>query len=403
MNERKWEDFVLMNFINKMVRQWFFSEFGKVFLIGLASRVLVFIAAIVGISVFGITEAYPKEILWDLELPLVNLFSRWDTGHYAHIAIWGYAPGSNPLAVQWAWFPLFPIIIGAIGRLFFGILPQIEAVCLAGFLLNNILFFICLILFYKLSEMILGNKKLALLSSVFFSFWSGSLFYSCVYSESLFMTLMLGAFIFLEKGKEVKSALLGFFAGLTKSSGLLILVPFLYNFIKKRTRRSFYPIVFVSLPYLLFNLFGIIYTGVFPVRDIVFRQNWGSPSFFLFQLFEIDSTYAILFYNELCLVLVPFVYMFLSTELLVSVFSLGVKRERKDAKYFGFGFVQLILLLFSSIVANVHRYAIPILPLYWVFAKIWDKRPKLGVLSLVFMAILLSIGTILFSTWNWYW
>jgi len=93
----------------------------------------------------------------------------------------------------------------------------------------------------------------------------------------------------------------------------------------------------------------------------------------------------------------------MSKKLLVSVFSLGLKENGEEAKYFGFSLVYLIVLLFYSIVANVHRYAIPILPLYWVFAKIWNKKPKLGVISLFLMISLLVIGTILFSTWRWYW
>ena len=364
---------------------------------------MVFISAIIAGHFIGIKEASPNEYLWDIDLPLVNLFSRWDTGYYAQIAISGYPSGSNPLAMHWAWFPLFPIIMGAVGRLFFGILPAVEAVMLAGFLINNILFFVCLILFYKLTEMIFGNKKLALLSSVFFSFWPGSLFYSSVYSESLFMTLALGAFYFLEKGKEVKSTLLGFFAGLTRSTGLVLVVPYLYNFFKKRSNSSFYQVLFVSLPYLLFNFYGNIYTGVFPVQAVVFRQYWGNPSFFIVQMFEIEYYYAILFFIEFCLILVPFIYLFLSKELLVSVFSFGLKGDRKEAKYFGFSLVQLIFLLFFGIIANVHRYAIPILPLYWVFARLWIKKPKLGLISLALMISLLIIGTILFSTWRWYW
>jgi Gpi18-like mannosyltransferase len=371
--------------------------------VGVISRILVIVSAIIGTSILGITSEYPEEILWDVNLPLVNLFSRWDAGYYAQIAISGYPSGNNPLAIHWAWFPLFPLIIGFIGKLFMGLLEPVESVVLAGFILNNILFFVNMLLFFKLTTFIFKNRKIALLSSIFFAFWPGSLFYSCVYSESLFMTLMLGAFYFLETEKEVKSAVLGFLAGLTRSSGLLIVIPFLYNFVKKRTDSSYYQMVFVSLPYLLFNLFGNVYTGVFPVRDVVYNQYWGYPSFFLIQLFEIASPYTILFFTEFCLVLVPFFYMFFSKDLLVSVFSLGIKCETRETKYFGLAFVQLILLLFVSIVANVHRYALSILPLYWVFTKICNEKPKLGVMSLALMISLLIIGTMLFSTWNWYW
>jgi len=223
------------------------------------------------------------------------------------------------------------------------------------------------------------------------------------FSESLFMTLTLSAFYFLEKGKELHSTLLGFFAALTRSNGFLIGIPFFYNFIKKRTIASFCQVLFVFLPYLLFNLFGIIYTGIFHVSNVVYTQYWGKPSFFLFQLFDIELGYALLFSIEFCLILVPFVYLFSSKELLMDVFSFGLKGNRIDAKYYGYSLIQLLVILFFAIISNIHRYAIAILPLYWVFAKVWTKKPRIGMFFVGLMMILLIVGTVLFSTWRWYW
>lgn len=340
---------------------------------------------------------------YDIQIPILGLFSTWDSGQYCIIALSGYPPGNIPLGVQWAWFPLYSFLIGDIGKIFFGVMSRIEAVMLAGFLLSNTLFFSSLFLFYKLSTKILGNKKLVLLSSIFFCFWPGSLFYSSVYSESLFMTLTLGAFYYLEKGKNAKSTLLGFLAAFTRSNGFLVAIPFLYKGFKKHNVRILIQAALVALPYLLFNLYGYFSTGLFPVQAIAFNLYWEKPPFFLLQLFEVELGYAILYFIEFCLVLVPFVYLFLSKKLLLSVFSLGLKENGEEAKYFGFSLVHVMVLLFYSIVANVHRYAIPILPLYWVFAKIWNKKPKLGVISLLLMITLLIIGTILFSTWRWFW
>jgi len=293
--------------------------------------------------------------------------------------------------------------MGIVARLFFVILTNFEAAMLAGFLISNSLFFVSLMIFYKLSEKIFKDKKLALLSSVFFAFWPGSLFYSCVYSESLFMTLALGAFYFLEKGKAKKSTLLGFLAAVTRSNGFLVAIPFLYQGLKKKKLSVIIQLVIFSLPYLLFTLFGYFSTGVFPVREIAVNQYWGKQDFLLVQLTQIEQGYALLFFIEFCLILLPFTYLFLSKELLVNVFSLGLKGDRKDAKYYGYSLIQLVIVLFYSIIRNIHRYAIPMLPLYWVFAILWNKKPTLGVISLVLMTSLLSIGTILFSTWRFYW
>ena len=142
----------------------FDSDFRKILLIGLTSRLLVFTSAIIGSIVIG-TNPLPG--IFDINLPIVNLFSRWDGGQYAAIAVSGYASGNNPLVAQWAWFPLYPFFMGIVARLFFVILTQFEAAMLAGFLISNSLFFVSLMIFYKLSEKILKDKKLALLSSQF--------------------------------------------------------------------------------------------------------------------------------------------------------------------------------------------------------------------------------------------
>lgn len=378
----------------------FDSDFRKILLIGLTSRLLVFTSAIIGSIVIG-TNPLPG--IFDINLPIVNLFSRWDGGQYAAIAVSGYASGNNPLVAQWAWFPLYPFFMGIVARLFFVILTQFEAAMLAGFLISNSLFFVSLMIFYKLSEKILKDKKLALLSSLFFAFWPGSLFYSCIYSESLFMTFALGAFYFLEKEKTIESTLLGFLAALTRSNGFLVAIPFLYQGLKKKNLKIIIQLVIFSLPYLLFTLFGYFSTGVFPVREIVINQYWGKQDFLLVQLAQIEQGYALLFFIEFCLILLPFAYLFSSKELLVNVFSLGLKGDWEDAKYYGYSLIQLVIVLVYSIIRNIHRYAIPMLPLYWVFAILWNKKPKLGVILLILMTSLLSIGTILFSTWRFYW
>ncbi len=383
--------------------QFFNSDLGKVLLIGLFSRILVYTSAVFGSAIFGMGE---DPLPYVINTPLLGLFSTWDGGQYCGIALYGYQPGSDPLDGFWAWFPLYPFLMNVIGRLFSGLMLWNEAILQAGFLLSNVLFFTSLFFFYKLTEIVLDNKKLTFLSCVFFCLWPGSLFYSAVYSESLFMTLTLGAFYFLEKVKNVKSTLLGFLAAFTRSNGFLVAIPFLYQGLKEHKDRILLQAALVALPYLLFNIYGYYLTGLFPVQGILYNQIT-KVDFFLFRLFDvainINLGYAVLFLIEYCLVLVPFVYLLLSKKLLLSVFSLGLKNDNKEAKYFGFSIIWLVILLFYIMVSNIHRYALPILPLYWVYAKIWNKNPKLGASLLILMIGLLVIGTILFSTWRWYW
>ena len=289
------------------------------------------------------------------------------------------------------------------GTPFFGLMSSTEAVLVSGFLLSNALFFISLFLFYHVTKLIFGKNSFALISTIFFAFWPGALFYSTVYSESLFMTFALGAFYLLEKGKSGKSAVLGFFAALTRSNGFLVLIPFFYNGLQ--TRKYYTAVlqaIVIVLPYLLFNVYGYFSTGFFPIREIVYNHIWGASRLTLTQVTSYQIGYTGLFSLEAALILLPFAWFLFTEKVPIRDFVMGLVGERKDLKYWAFSIYILLMLLFYSDPQNLHRYALPILPLYWVSALVWGKNKKIGKVMLVVSTAILVIGTILFTTGNIY-
>jgi hypothetical protein len=385
----------LQNLTGKL-RRMLASEIGKVFLIGLSSRLLIFAVAF-------LTSIFYSSAKIVSSIPLVNFFSQWDGAWYTQIALYGYPTVSNPLSGNWAFFPLYPFLMRVFGTPFYGLMSSTEAVLLSGFLISNVLFFVSLFLFYDLTKIIFGNNNFALISTVFFAFWPGALFYSTVYSESLFMTFAIGAFYLMEKGKSGKSAVLGFFAALTRTNGFLILIPFIYNGLQTRKyRAAVLQTIAIVLPYLLFNVFGYFSTGLFPVREIVYNHIWGASRLSLAQVTSYQIGYTGLFSVEAVLILLPFAWFLLTEKVPISDFVKGLIGERKDLKYWAFSIYILLVLLFYSDPQNLHRYALPILPLYWVSAIIWGKNRKIGKVLLVISTVILAIGTILFTTGNNY-
>ena len=372
------------------------SEIGKVFLIGLSSRLLIF-------AVSFLTSIFFSSAKIVSSIPTINFFSQWDGAWYTQIALYGYPAGSSPLSGNWAFFPLYPFLMRGLGTPFFGLMSSTEAVVVSGFLLSNVLFFVSLFLFYKVTKIIFGKNGFALISTVFFAFWPGALFYSTVYSESLFMTFALGAFYLLEKGKSGKSAVLGFFAALTRSNGFLIFIPFVYNGLQTRKyRTAVLQTIVIALPYLLFNVYGYFSTGLFPVREIVYNHIWGTSRLTLTQITSDQIGYTGLFSLEAMLILLPFAWFLFTEKVPISDFVMGLVGERKDLKYWAFSIYILLVLLFYSDPQNLHRYALPILPLYWVSAIIWGKNKKIGKVMLVVSTAILIIGTILFTSGNIY-
>jgi hypothetical protein len=378
------------------LRRMFASETGKVFLIGLSSRFLIFVVAFLASIFYGSGKIVSS-------IPLVNFFSQWDGAWYNEIALFGYPNGSNPLSGNWAFFPLYPFLMRVFGTPFFGLMSSSDAVLFSGFLISNLLFFVSLFLFYQVTKIIFGQNSLALISTIFFAFWPGALFYSTVYSESLFMTFALGAFYLMEKGKSGKSAVFGFFAALTRSNGFLVFIPFVYYGLQTRKYRTAILQTFVIfLPYLLFNVYGYFSTGLFPVREIVYNHIWGASRLTLTQVTSYQIGYTGLFSMEAVLILLPFAWFLLTEKVPISDFVKGLITQRKDLKYWAFSIYILLMLLFYSDPQNLHRYALPILPLYWVSALIWGKNRKIGRAMLIVSTVILVIGTVLFTTGNIY-
>jgi hypothetical protein len=385
----------LLNF-NSKLRRVVSLDTGKVFLIGLSSRLLIFGAAFLGSIFFNSAKIVTS-------IPIVNFFSQWDGGWYSQIAILGYPAGNNPLSGNWAFFPLYPFLMRLLGTPLFGIIPSDQAVLISGFLISNVLFFVSLFLFYHVTKIVFGKSSFTLISTIFFAFWPGALFYSSVYSESLFMSFALGAFYLLEKGHSGKSAVLGFFASLTRSNGFLILIPFVYNGLQTRKyRTAIFQAVVIALPYLLFNIYGYFLTGLFPVREIVYNHIWGASRLTLTQVTTFQLGYTGLFSLEAMLILLPFAWFLFTEKTSIKDFVKGSIVDRKDLKYWAFSIYILLMLLFYSDPQNLHRYALPILPLYWVSALIWEKNKKAGKALLVLSTAILIIGTILFTTRNMY-
>lgn len=385
----------MLNLTGKLGRM-FASEIGKVFLIGLSSRLLIF-------GVAFLTNIFYSSAKIVSSIPLVNFFSQWDGAWYTQIALFGYPAVSNPLSGNWAFFPLYPFLMRIFGTPFYGLMSSTEAVLFAGFLISNVLFFVSLFLFYHVTKIIFGKNSFALISTVFFAFWPGALFYSTVYSESIFMTFALGAFYFLEKGKSSKSAVLGFFAALTRSNGFLVLIPFVYDGLQTRKyRTAVLQAIVIALPYLLFNIYGYFSTGLFPVREIVYNHIWGASRLTLTQVTSYQIGYTGLFSLEAMLILSPLAWFLFTEKVPIRDFVTGLVGERKDLKYWAFSIYILLMLLFYSDPQNLHRYALPILPLYWVSALIWGKSKKIGKVMLIVSTVILVIGTMLFTTGNIY-
>jgi len=173
-----------------------------------------------------IVETIPAptaEALWRVSSnELVNLQARWDTDFYHQIATVGYRWDPSVFLHQnVVFFPLYPLLMRWGGALLGG------HPLLAGTVVSLAAFAGAISLLYRLAVLELGEEK-AWPVILLVSTYPFALFYSVVYTESLFLFLTVGAFYAMRRRYLLLAALAGFAAGLTRPNGFWLALPLVW-------------------------------------------------------------------------------------------------------------------------------------------------------------------------------
>ncbi len=177
--------------------------------------------------------------------------ATWDSADYLALSQGGYHRDS----ALCAFYPLWPLMMRECARLSFGH-PLI-----AGYMLANVLSFIALWLFHQLVASHYGERmsRNALILMLAFP---GALFFNFIYTESLFLALVLAWFWFIERERYAWPALLGFVLPLTRAVGVFILVPLVWNVYEKKKPLRYWLLLLTPLAgYSAYFLMMRIWTG----------------------------------------------------------------------------------------------------------------------------------------------
>lgn len=134
---------------------------------------------------------------------------RWDAIHYLAIASHGYQSASAT-----AFFPLYPLLVGALGWL-------CGSTVVAGIAISLIAFALALVLLHRLAELELG-REVADVTVALLAFAPLSFFFSAVYTESLFLALTVGCFLAARRGHWGWAIVLSAAAAATRVTGVLL-------------------------------------------------------------------------------------------------------------------------------------------------------------------------------------
>ena len=183
----------------------------------LGSRVVVLLAALAGIAVFGYSDRFSAGInpYSGAAKALFSPVAVWDAGQYLGIALQGYDAEPSRMV----FFPLYPLLIHLVGT-------AIGSVYLAAFLISCTAFFVALYVLYRLTELELDRAS-ARRTVVLMAFCPMAFFFSAIYTESLFLALSLGSVYSARLGRWPAAGGFGALAACTRNTGVLLLVPLL--------------------------------------------------------------------------------------------------------------------------------------------------------------------------------
>lgn len=153
---------------------------------------------------------------------IAHSWYQWDSAWFTRIAAEGYrAPGAA------AFFPLFPLLMAMLDP----VLPG--GVFGAGLVVGSLALLAALTVLHRLVEVEADRATADRVLWYLIAFPTG-FFLAAAYNTALFLALSVGAVYALRRERWWLAGVLGFLATTTRSAGLLLVVPFCYEYLRLR-------------------------------------------------------------------------------------------------------------------------------------------------------------------------
>jgi hypothetical protein len=153
----------------------------------------------------------------------LDVWDRWDAGHYVTIAMKGYNPNTeNP-----AFFPLYPLLV----RYLEPILPG--GALSACLIISHAACLGALTVLFRLTEDLHG-VAMARRTTTYVMAFPFAFFLVSPYNESVFLLFAFSAFYCMRRGYWVSAGLWGSLASATRQAGVLLALAFVFEYLRQR-------------------------------------------------------------------------------------------------------------------------------------------------------------------------
>ncbi|MCU1384743.1 MAG: putative integral rane protein [Acidobacteria bacterium] len=186
----------------------------------LGTRLPILLLGALAVAIAGTVPPPAAEAVWRVSAhEVTNLLARWDTFFYYTIATEGYH--WDPVIFRHynvVFFPLYALLMRWGGFVLGG------HELIAGLIVSLTAFTGAMVMVYRLARLDVGEEyawRVILLISTF----PYALYFSAVYTESLFLFLSVSAFYAMRRGRLGWVAVCGGAAGLTRPNGFWLALP----------------------------------------------------------------------------------------------------------------------------------------------------------------------------------
>ncbi len=323
-------------------------------------------------------------------------WANFDGEHYLAIAQHGYGN------FEQAFFPFYPFLIKTF------ILPLKESfftLLLSGLTISHLAFFVALVVLYFLVRFDF-QARTAQWTVIFLLIFPTSFFFASVYTESLFLALILGSFYVARRGKWWLAGILGALASATRLVGIFLLPALLWEWWEQN-----------NLKFKISNLKLIL--GVIPILFVplglvwymrYLTINYQDPLMFLhvqpvFGAQRVDDKIILLhqvFWRYLKMILetkVDPLFFTVWLELLATLSFLGllifayIKKIRLS--YLIFAILAILIPTVTGTFSSLPRYVLILFPGFIALALIENKWFRWGIV--ITSLFLLAVATIFFT------
>ncbi len=336
-----------------------------------------------------------------LKHPFLWAWANFDGEHYLSIAYQGYQP------LTYFYFPAYPLTIYFVAILLGG---SFKALVASGLLISNISFFVALIGLWKLIKLDY-KKDIARLAILLLLIFPTSFYFGSIYTESLFLALVVWSFYFARKGKWIMAGLLGAVLTATRVVGLALIPALLIEaYLQRRENKklNLFPvaigILLSTLGIFAYMFYLNIATGdplEFFHNVSIFGQQRSSGLVILPQVFYryFFKVLPSINYSYFPVVFVTYLEIVTAVVFLGLTIASFFKLRLSYVFYLAIGY---IIPTLSGSFSSFHRYVLILFPAF-ILSAIWLAKRKKWIKAIIFAILILGllIATSLFTRGFW--